>query len=281
LKIKIGTKIFLSIIFIFATHGKFSCDKADCSWKDEELTLCNSIPIAVPTDSEKKFVYNRVYNDKINYKKGVFLTFDDGPSKNTLKILDTLNENNIKATFFVLGKSAEHYPDIIRKVNDSGMCILPHSYSHNYVIYKSLRDYIDDFNSCNDVIASLINESTLPFVRFPGGSTNSIWNFDVKRQIKETLNNKKVKYIDWNVSSADAAAVVVEMDKIKSNVINQCKNKDMAVVLMHDAPTKVTTAEALPYIIKDLKERGYVFRSFEDISEAEERELIKRKIINR
>jgi peptidoglycan/xylan/chitin deacetylase (PgdA/CDA1 family) len=276
LKIAVRAIILLLICVPFYNSRYF-----DGEIDDENVVLCNTIPIAIPTDSEKQNNYIREYNGDIKYKKGVFLTFDDGPSKNTLEILNILKENNIKATFFVVGRSAEHNPEIIRKLKENGMCILSHSYSHDYRIYKGLDSYEEDLNKCNNTLASLLGEEVLPIIRFPGGSTNSIWSKAVKWKIKDFLRRNNISYIDWNVSSADAAQVIVPMNSIKDNVINQCKNKKLAVVLMHDAPVKVTTVEALPQIIKELKGNGNVFRSFDDLSEAEVEEFKKLKIMDR
>jgi peptidoglycan/xylan/chitin deacetylase (PgdA/CDA1 family) len=276
LKIAIKALILVLICVPF-----YNSKYLEAEFIDENVMLCNSIPIAIPTDSEKQENYIREYDGDIKYKKGVFLTFDDGPSKNTLKILNILKENNIKATFFVIGRSAELNPEVISKLKENGMCILSHSYSHDYGIYKGLDSYKEDLNMCNNTLSSLLQEQVLPIIRFPGGSTNSIWSKDIKWKVKDYLMRNNIRYIDWNVSSADAAQVIVPMDNIKDNVINQCKNKKLAVVLMHDAPVKVTTVEALPQIIKELKKNGNVFRSFDDLSKAEEEELLKLKIMDR
>jgi peptidoglycan-N-acetylglucosamine deacetylase len=235
-----------------------------------------------PTDDEKVFYYNQYLGTEVDYEKGVFLTFDDGPSKNTLKILDILNKNNIKASFFVIGERAERYPEIIKKMKDSGMCILPHTHTHNYRdIYKNTESYFNDLENCCQVIKALTESNPFPYVRFPGGSHNSIGNKKTMGNIKRILKDRNMKYIDWNVSSEDAEKAVVAMSHIKSRVINQCSYKSFSVVLMHDAPAKKTTVDALPGIIRYLKDNNYTFRTFKDISETEERELVKRGIINK
>jgi peptidoglycan-N-acetylglucosamine deacetylase len=253
------------------------------------LLLCcyKTIPaeassILQPTDDEKIFYYNQYLGRGVNYSKGVFLTFDDGPSKNTIEILDILQKNNIKASFFVIGMKAEKNPEIVKRMKESGMCILPHTYTHNYKkIYKSPEAYFNDLESCCRVIKELTRNNPFPYVRFPGGSHNSIGKRKSMSSIKRILKERNMKYIDWNVSSEDAKTAVVSMSHIRKNVIEQCSYRNFSVVLMHDAPTKKTTVDALPDIIKYLKENNYTFRTFRDITDAEERELVKRGIINK
>jgi peptidoglycan-N-acetylglucosamine deacetylase len=220
--------------------------------------------------------------DRGPHRKTVFLTFDDGPSRNnTPKILEILKANDVKATFFIVGRSGEENPDIIREMHQSGMSIVAHSHTHDYSIYRNLNAYMLDLNRCNELIRSITEEEPLPFLRFPGGSGNRIGNSASMRKIRNSVKERNLKYIDWNVSSADAAAETVAMSQIRDNVIKQCNNTNFAVVLMHDAPTKKTTVEALPHIIKYLKEHGYIFRTFKDVTEGEIEEMIKRGIINR
>lgn len=226
--------------------------------------------------------YTRKSNDRKLYNKEVFLTFDDGPSTtNTLKVLEILKKNDIKATFFVLGKKVQENPAILKAVSESGMCILPHSQTHDYKIYRSFDSYLEDLNACITSVETVTHKKPPYFTRFPGGSDNLFAGKEGMRKIRNELKKRGFSYVDWNVSSADAAADTVSMDKIKYNVISQCSVKKLSVVLMHDSYPKTTTVEALPYIIKYLKENGYTFRTFEDITATEQKEMIREGIINR
>ena len=98
--------------------------------------------------------------------------------------------------------------------------------------------------------------------------------------IKEALNNRDIKCVDWNVCSGDADSHEVPTEKIKRNVKNQCKNKRFAVILMHDTYYKHFTVESLPEIITYLKKQGFIFRTFENLTETEEKEMINLGIIN-
>lgn len=214
--------------------------------------------------------------------KIVFLTFDDGPSpNNTLKVLDILNSRGIKASFFEIGKMQEQYPSIVKELRKNGMCILPHSYSHDYIIYKSPEDFWVDFNKSISLTEELTSEKINNFIRFPGGSDNLVSTASTLSEIRKEVKEKGIYYVDWNVSSADAAPGVVPKERIRNNVINGCMGKKICVTLMHDAAQKVTTVEALPDILDYLKSNGYQFKTFDEISEAELQELIKTRVIDR
>ncbi|MDT8719095.1 polysaccharide deacetylase [Clostridium sp. 19966] len=220
-------------------------------------------------------------NDKEFHKK-VFLTFDDGPSRNnTPKILEILKENDVKATFFVIGTNAERNKDILKSLDDSKMCVLPHSYSHEKNIYKSSELYFEDLKKCEITVEKILGRGIRNIVRMPGGSGTGSGKRTVIEQIKNGLKNQEMMYVDWNVSSADASAPTVDRSLIINGVKNHCKNVNFVVMLMHDSATKTTTVEALPEIIQYLKASGYEFRDFNELTYAERNELIKRKIAYR
>lgn len=226
--------------------------------------------------------YIRKKYDKKLSPREVFLTFDDGPSTaNTRKILEVLKKYDVKATFFVIGKYAEQYPDIIKKIKEEGMCIAPHTYSHDYKIYRSEDTYFEDYEACCNAIMRLTGSEIIPYLRLPGGSAVQVSNKAVLKNIKTKLNNNKIKYVDWNVSSADAAMETVPTALIKNNVIIQCRGKKFVVILMHDSNTKTTTVEALPEVIEYLKSNGYAFKTFDDVTISEERQMNRLQIINR
>ncbi|MBP1863066.1 peptidoglycan/xylan/chitin deacetylase (PgdA/CDA1 family) [Clostridium tetanomorphum] len=226
---------------------------------------------------------NDVAVNSNNKSKIAFLTFDDGPSpNNTRKILKILKENDVKATFFIVGTKGEANPQILRELSNNGMCILPHSYSHSYKdIYSSSNSYFNDLNKCIDVIKRITGTAPLPYTRLPGGSDNLVSNPENLRTIRNKLNAKGIDYVDWNVSSGDASEETVTTSTIKNNVFNQCKNNNFSVILMHDTYYKNTTVEALPYTIKHLKEQGFEFRTFENLSAWERGTMINMGIINR
>lgn len=122
------------------------------------------------TDKGKENLKN-IYNSEI---KRAFLTFDDGPSRNTKDILDILKQNEIKATFFVLGSQVEIFPETTNRIYDEGHYIANHGYSHKYSnIYQSPEQIINEYNQCNQIVANTINvpEYNSHLFRFPGGFT--------------------------------------------------------------------------------------------------------------
>lgn len=274
-----SNNIFISYLLHFSkTTMQSEKEKSNIS------IMCNSYPTSQNelNGIEEDSNYIRKKYDKKLSPREVFLTFDDGPSPvNTLRILEILKRYDVKATFFIIGKHAEEHPDIVKRVKREGMCIAPHTYSHNYNIYRSEKAYFDDYEECNNTIMKITGSETVPFLRLPGGSTIKVSNKDVMKGIKTRLINNNIKYVDWNVSSADAAMEKVPAALIKNNVISQCKGKNFVVILMHDANTKTTTVEALPDIIEYLKDNGYVFKTFENVTFTEERQMNKLQIINR
>ncbi len=238
--------------------------------------------IFVPQDkSVLKSFNNKVLNDVPLFPKEVFLTFDDGPSSNTPKLLKILDEKNVKATFFIIGKNADTYPAIVRAEFNDGMSIVNHSYSHQPSIYNSVEECVQDFNRCSTAIKNITGIEPLPFVRFPGGSDNKSSNPEIMKNIRNTFAGQGIDYVDWNISSGDAATATVPAAVIADNLMKQLSGKHFSIILMHDAPTKTTTVEALPGVIDYLKKEGFVFRTFNNLTAAEEKKMITQKIINR
>ena len=104
--------------------------------------------------------------------KRAFLTFDDGPSAVTPTILEVLKQENVKASFFVLGSRVEDMPDIIKRIYEEGHYIANHGYSHTYsAIYSSPQAVLDEYNKCNEAVKKAIGkqEYNSHLFRFPGG----------------------------------------------------------------------------------------------------------------
>lgn len=193
---------------------------------------------------------------KIENNKKVYLTFDDGPSIYTEKILDILNENQIKATFFVIGKTDSYSKAMYQRIVNEGHTLGMHSYSHQYKnIYNSLENFKKDFNQLSDLLYEVTGVRPNLF-RFPGGSSNQVSKVDMSQYIRY-LNDKNITYFDWNVVNGDATGEKLTSDKLVKNVLSGVKNKKVSVVLMHDSPTKLNTVNSLPKLIRELKEQEY------------------------
>lgn len=185
--------------------------------------------------------------------KQVYLTFDDGPSANTEEILDILKEYQVKATFFVVGKTDAKSQQMYQRIVSEGHTLGMHSYSHNYKeIYDSEESYREDLVKLQSFLRQ-ITGITPNIVRFPGGSSNSVSRTDMHELI-QYLDENNITYYDWNVASGDAASGYVSMEQIVDNCLEGiARYKKEAVILMHDANDKGTTVEALPIIIESIQ----------------------------
>ncbi|MCM1182059.1 MAG: polysaccharide deacetylase [Roseburia sp.] len=189
--------------------------------------------------------------DKNANIRRVYLTFDDGPSSNTDRILDILAQYGVKATFFVVGK--DNYNDQYKRIVEEGHTLAMHSYSHVYAdIYQSVDSYSQDLLRLHDYLYELTGVDT-NIVRFPGGSSNTISRVDM-RELIAYLDENGMVYFDWNVSSGDATQNYISANQIAANVLRSIDNYSNAVVLFHDAAGKNSTVEALPLIIEKILE---------------------------
>lgn len=194
--------------------------------------------------------------------KTVYLTFDDGPSINTEKILDVLKEYNVHATFFVVYKNDEQSKAIYRRIIEEGHTLGIHSTCHKYAtIYQSVEAYLNDFAT----IASFLEKTTgvKPTIfRFPGGSINA-YNQTIYQELIAEMLRRGYTYYDWNVSSNDTCANT-NSGSISNLVINGVREKEKAIVLMHDSLSKSDTTAAVPKIIRNLQVAGYQFASLDN-----------------
>lgn len=220
----------------------------------------------------------------LNYieEKVVYLTFDDGPSPNTINVLNILNEEDVKATFFIIGNQVDAYKDTIKKLENSGMCILPHTNTHNYrQIYKTSEDYFKDLNLCKDKIKSVISKEPINFVRFPGGVNNELLKNDVLSEIREKFLEDRYYFIEWNVYGFDAEIVPRDSQVIYESTVNQLSNTSKAIVLLHDGYGNKNTVSSLRAIIHKAKQLGYKFKTLEDITEKDFDYFVRKNVINK
>ncbi len=181
----------------------------------------------------------------------VYLTFDDGPSVYTTEILDILDEYDVKATFFVLGKEDETSVELIQEIYERGHTVGMHSYSHKYnEIYASKEAFIADYRKIRNFLSEMVGVESFCY-RFPGGSSNTISSVDML-EFADYLDEQGVTYHDWNISSGDGGSTVLTPEQIQENVLKDIEKFRTAVVLMHDAPEKYSTVEALPGILEAL-----------------------------
>lgn len=197
--------------------------------------------------------------------KYAYLTFDDGPSANTMSILDILDNYGVKATFFVNGHTGSVMEERYKAIVDRGHAIGIHTFSHDYDnVYGGLDKFEEEIVSLRKYILEVTGKDTTLF-RFPGGSSNTIAD-DIKPYI-QWLNDNGYSYWDWNCSSGDATGKKITAEEIVANCMVQAdagyKN---LVILMHDLRPKESTVEALPALIEALQARGYEIRAIDERS---------------
>lgn len=195
--------------------------------------------------------------DKSTKKKKVYLTFDDGPGQYTNELLDVLAEYNVKATFFVIGKSDKHSIKMYQRIKKEGHTLAMHSYTHRYdKIYKSMKAFKEDFNKLSDLIYKATGERP-KYYRFPGGSSNSVSSLPMTDFIAY-LNKKGITYFDWNVINGDATGKNLSEKQMIHNVMSGVEQHDTSIVLLHDSVSKASTVKSLPALLKKLQEENYV-----------------------
>lgn len=194
-----------------------------------------------------------------SYNKVIYLTFDDGPSSSiTPGILKILKEENVKATFFVIGKNLS-LDYLIRQAYNDGHTIGLHSYTHNYnKIYTSEQNYFEDLNMIDNRVYQIIGLHS-KIIRFPGGSSNTVSRFNpgIMSRLSAQVLQKGYHYFDWNVSSGDAGDVN-STEAVYNMVVKNLKNGNN-IVLMHDSENNYKTLNALRDIIRYGKNNGYSF----------------------
>lgn len=227
----------------------------------EAKRLKNANPF---TEEQMQAIENIYYTDG---EKRVFLTFDDGPTMAvTPYILDLLKQENIKATFFVLGNRVKANPELIQREFSEGHYIANHGYSHKYSqIYQNEQNVLDEYNYTEQCIQEALGNPDYhsKVFRFPGGSFGGYYA-KIKAQTKQFLRQNGIVSLDWNSLSKDAEGTKTK-EELLQNVIDTIGNKESVVILMHDASDKILTYETLPSIIQYLRDNGYQFKTLYDI----------------
>ena len=189
-------------------------------------------------------------------KKYVALTFDDGPnSTSTMDLLNILQENDVKATFFMLGQMVEQYPQAAKKVQEAGHEIASHSYSHPQLNTLSAEDLQAEVTKTNKAIYNATG--LLPRnLRPPYGA--------IDKQSAETIG---MPIIQWDIDSQDWKL----KDPKKINALVQQNVFNGAMILIHDIHPK--SVKAVPGVIKMLKNEGYEFVTVDQLLEARQKPL--------
>lgn len=197
--------------------------------------------------------------------KIAYLTFDDGPSKLTESYLDILEEEGVKATFFLIGQQIDgDMSGIIQREINEGHEIGIHTYCHvANEIYATEDSCFRDVMKIREQLENQFSYEA-KLVRFPWGSANRYIS-PFRQDIIDKIHESGLEYADWNVSAEDSVGTP-SVESIMSNIRKDYKKYDEPVILMHDSGCNKETLNALRGIIQELKDAGY---SFATLSERE------------
>ncbi|MBH5318968.1 polysaccharide deacetylase [Paenibacillus sp. GSMTC-2017] len=193
-------------------------------------------------------VFNKPQEGKI-----IYLTFDDGPSKHTPEVLDILRQEDVRATFFLLGEHVLQNPSIAKRIVEEGHAVGNHSFNHKYdQLYGSFDKFADQIMQTDDAIYEATGIRTT-LLRAPGGTHT---NFD--QGYFDALSEAGYRVHDWNVDSGDSKRRGVPAGEIIVNV-KSSKLPNTLNVLLHDSVGHEQSVKALPEIISYYKGLGYRF----------------------
>ena len=191
----------------------------------------------------------------------VYLTFDDGPSVYTNRLLDILKKYDAKATFFLVNTGSIA---TVQRIVAEGHAVGIHSISHDYdKIYASEDAFMSDLYGMQKIIRDQTGVTTY-LMRFPGGSSNKVSSFNpgIMSKLVNRVKAEGFQYFDWNVGSSDTSRLGAE--KISANVIQGISKTSKAVVLQHDIYQD--SVEAVEYILQWGLLNGYTFKALDHSS---------------
>lgn len=189
--------------------------------------------------------------------KIIYLTFDDGPSNNvTNKMLDILKEQNVKATFFVVGCKISGREDILKRMYQEGHSIGLHTYTHVYKqIYANEEAFMEEMNKTAIEIKNVVGIDS-KIIRFPSGSKNHL-----TKSLLQKLHDKNYRIYDWNLCASDGIDYNTPRNKLYEESTKKCINPNKVFLLMHCDTNNKNTYEVLEKVIKYYKDLGYEFKT--------------------
>lgn len=180
--------------------------------------------------------------------KKIAITFDDGPHPlYTPVLLDGLQERNVKATFFVIGKNVQENPELVKRMQEEGHLIGNHTFSHMQLTAGNLSCFREEIMQTNELIRNLTGQEPL-LVRPPYGE----WD----KSLEKDLN---VLPVLWTVDPYDWRKT--DVTEIVKAVLEKVKEDD--IILLHDC--YASSVEAALCIVDILKEQGFRFVTVDEI----------------
>ncbi len=215
---------------------------------------------------EKSKVYYEQYNNNSKNHKKLVISFDDGPHPiYTRQVMDILEKNNVPAIFFLLGKNALEYSDIVKEMSDRGFSIGNHTYSHSYNVHDSKKRLQLELAATERIIEDITGKPTIfyrpPFLLGIGGDATVNPDFDNTDAMIWAIESGYIP-VGSDVDSKDY--MVDSVDKVIENVKQAAPKGHF--VLMHDGYGQAAqnTVDSLDRMIKELRADGYEFVSMED-----------------
>lgn len=234
------------------------------SSQDESGKESSKLPEPEPGSPQYMSMYPELFVPKSEFaevdpdEKVVYITFDDGPCKSTGRLLDVLDDLDIKATFFVSAQygNRDELIKLMKETSERGHEVAVHSYSHEYrEIYSSVDAFIEDYKKIDDMIVEATGKRSSVY-RFPGGS-NTGYNTSIRKDLIAEMNRRGFIYHDWNAHNGDSEGY--GPDAQVERAVREVSYGNRKIVLMHNTPDKDSVIDVLPRIVNQLKEKGYRF----------------------
>ena len=247
-----------------AAQGELAQVQEELARAQDTIDLLEEYSVATPEGVVPE--YTQLYPDfyapdwegeRVTGGQVCCLTFDDGPSANTDRILAVLERYGVKATFFVVGRTGQADQERMRRIVEGGHTLAMHSWSHDYkTVYASVEGFLEEFYQLYQWIYE--DTGTYPqLFRFPGGSING-YNRGVYQEIIGEMTRRGFVYFDWNASAQDATVTPLAPSVIAAGCLKGV-GKELVVVLAHDSAPRGTTVDALPAVIEGYQAAGYTF----------------------
>lgn len=228
-------------------------DRVDKFWARAQKEDYKS-PQELKAQNERELRKGQIYSKLMHGNpkvKTIALTFDDGPHPTyTPQLLAILKKYNIKATFFVIGKMVEQYPELVRAEDAAGNLVANHTYHHVNLNHVPLDEIALEWEACNAAVKSVIKKD-MGYCRPPGG------DYDV--DVITAAMDSGLTTVLWTDDPGDYASPGDKV--IKTRVLDRIGNG--GIILLHDGVQQ--TVDVLPQIIESLQKRGFKFQTAEEM----------------
>lgn len=197
--------------------------------------------------------------DDVPEEKKIYLTFDDGPIPIiTDRILDVLKEQDVKATFFVVGKEIPEREHILKRIHEEGHTIGLHTYSHKFrKVYRSEDAFVEEMLKAREQVMRIVNISPTA-IRFPGGSSGRM-----SQELLDKLHSNNMRIFDWTIDLHDGNADL-SVGRLIRNGESFNPKYTRHIILAHCNSNNKNTVKALPDIIKHYKSMGFEFAAIKE-----------------